>query len=60
MKVMSREGSCDAAHCMVVSSPTLTSALDGAKVIFVESEETSGQKKGKMVDGSAVRYVALT
>lgn len=37
MKVMSREGSCDAPHCIQAFSPTLTSALDGAKVIFVDS-----------------------
>lgn len=37
MKVMSREWSCDAAHCIQMFSPTLTSALDGAKVIFVDS-----------------------
>lgn len=39
MKVMSRELSCDAAHCMLVFSPTLTSELAGAKVIFVDSGE---------------------
>lgn len=36
-KVMSTSWSCDAAHCIQVSSPTLASALDGAKVIFVDS-----------------------
>ncbi len=39
MKVRSRVGSCDAAHSILVLSPTLTSALDGARVIFVASEE---------------------
>ncbi len=39
MKVRSRVGSCDAAHSILVLSPTLTSALEGARVIFVASEE---------------------
>ncbi len=39
MKVRSRVGSCDAAHSILVLSPTLTSALEGDRVIFVASEE---------------------
>lgn len=41
MKVMSRDGSCDAAHRIQASSPALTSASEGGKVILVESAEHS-------------------
>lgn len=37
MKAMSRDGSCVAAHCIKAFSPALTSALDGARLIFVDS-----------------------
>lgn len=37
IKAMSRDGSCDAAHCIKALSPALMSALDGARLIFVDS-----------------------
>ena len=50
MKVMSREESWDAAHCIKVLSPTFTSALDGAKVIFVDSEEEKEEEDEEISD----------
>lgn len=44
MKVMSRLKSCDAAHCILVFSPTLTSALEGASVILVASKKKAQDK----------------
>lgn len=37
IKAMSRDGACEAAQCIKAFSPALTSALDGARVIFVDS-----------------------
>lgn len=51
MKVRSREVSCDAAHCIQAFSPTLTSALDGARVIFVDSEEKCSTMRGSVLMG---------
>lgn len=51
MKVMSSEGSCDAAHCIQVFSPTLTSELDGANVIFVDSGEKHSRMRGSVLMG---------
>lgn len=51
--VMSSVESCDAAHCMWVLSPTVTSALEGAKVILV----ASGEKKIKGVSSQVCSIV---
>ncbi len=45
MKVRSRVGSCDAAHSILVLSPTLTSVLEGDRVIFVASEERERERE---------------
>lgn len=44
MKVMSRLESCDAAHCILAFSPTLTSALEGASVILVASKKAQQEE----------------
>lgn len=41
MKVMSSVESCDAAHCIWTASPTVTSALVGARVILVASADAN-------------------
>ena len=45
-KAISNEVSWDAAHCMRVPSPTVTSALEGAKVILVWSADTHSNQGG--------------